>query len=231
MNASTAKPWNDAPTERQNPNGMPGSVSVYSIRTFGIVVGQVRRAVERDEIDAVRRQPADALHQRLLHEALLEHRRRAGGVERAPHPRVADRTVVVVLDVVLAGPHDLHRLADGLRRLHGVDDEVGLAAAAEPAAHIGGVNLHLVGRQPRRARSRPGATPSGPASARRRRSRPRARRPCSSSAPCTRAPGTARRSSALERLSAAPPPRAPGRRCRRCAPPCPAAAPARRTAS
>ena len=41
MNASTAKPWNDAPTERQNPNGMPGSCSVYSTLMFGMSYGSV----------------------------------------------------------------------------------------------------------------------------------------------------------------------------------------------
>ena len=41
MKASTTKPWNDAPTDRQNPYGMPGSVSVYSTRTFGMSYGRI----------------------------------------------------------------------------------------------------------------------------------------------------------------------------------------------
>ena len=112
-------------------------------------VGQVGGAVERDEIDAVGRQAADALHQRLLDEPLLEDRGCPRRVDRAPHPRVADRPIVVVLHVVLAAPHHLHRLADRLRRLDRVHDEVGFAATAEPAAHVGDVDLHLVRGHPR----------------------------------------------------------------------------------
>ena len=149
MNASTTKPWNEAPTERQNPNGIPGSCLGVFDADVGNVVRKVGRAVHRDEVHAVGRQSADALHQRLLHDVLLEDRRLARRVDRAPHARVADRTIVVVLHIVLAAPHDLDRLADRLRRLDGVDDEVGLAAAAEPAAHVGHVDFHLVRRQPR----------------------------------------------------------------------------------
>ena len=172
MNASTTKPLTEAPTDRQKPNGMPGSVSVYSIRMFGMSYGQRRRAVDRDEVDAVRRQAADALHQRLLDDALHERRPACPAASTAPHIRdVGDRTVEVVLHVVFARPHDLDRLADGLRGLDRVGDEVGLAAPAESAAEVRRVNLDLVRRQARWRRSPPGATRSVPASAPRRRSR------------------------------------------------------------
>src|SRR5262245_50883924 len=36
------------------------------------VVREVGRTVDRDEVDTVRRQPTDSLHQRLLHDVLLE---------------------------------------------------------------------------------------------------------------------------------------------------------------
>ena len=34
--ADIANPWNEAPTERQKPYGIPGSFSMYSTRTFGM---------------------------------------------------------------------------------------------------------------------------------------------------------------------------------------------------
>ena len=116
------------------------------------VVGQVRRALDRDRIDAahlLERVRVQLLHQRRLHDALLPCRRRAIGVERRPHPDVGDRPVVVVLDVVFPAPHHLHRRADLLRRFHGVSDEVALAAPAETAAHVRRVHEHLVLRQAR----------------------------------------------------------------------------------
>src|SRR5438105_4629274 len=41
MNASTTNPCTDAPTERQNPYGIPGSDSMYSTRMFGMSYGNV----------------------------------------------------------------------------------------------------------------------------------------------------------------------------------------------
>ena len=123
---------------------------MYSIRTFGMSYGRLAAPSSEMKSTPFGGSAADALHQRLLHQPLHEHGRLAGRIERAPHARVADRTVVVVLHVVFARPHDLHRLADRLRRFHRVDDEVGFAAPAEPAAQIRGVDLHLVGGQPGR---------------------------------------------------------------------------------
>ena len=92
-------------------------------------------------------------------------------VERAPHADVRHRTVEVVLHVVFARPHDLHRLADGLRRFDRVGDEVGFAAPAEPAAEIRRVDLDLVGRKTAGRDRRLVRSASVPASAPTRRSR------------------------------------------------------------
>src|SRR5213082_2922021 len=64
----------------------------------------------------------------------VNHATGAVGVERGPEDVVRRRTVEAVGDVVLARPHHLHRLVDGLRRLDRVHDEVELAAPAEAAA-------------------------------------------------------------------------------------------------
>ncbi len=92
--------------------------------------------------------------------------------------------VHVVLDVFLAGPHDLHRAVDLLRDLHRANDAVDFQPPAEAAADQVIVDAppsraavrQLCGRRPARARS-PGCRP-------RFRSRPGGHEPCSSSAPC-----------------------------------------------
>ena len=55
--------------------------------------------------------------------------------------------VHVVLDVFLAGPHDLHRAVDMLGDLDGADDAVGLQPPAEAAADQMIVDHDLVQRQ------------------------------------------------------------------------------------
>ena len=83
------------------------------------------------------------------------------------------RMEVVVVQVVLAGPRHLDRRAAHLLRCQrGLDDEVGLRLAAEPAAQQRDVDRHLVGRQVQTAwrpgRALPAATGWAP--------RPRTRR-------------------------------------------------------
>ena len=58
MNASVTKPFTELPTERQKPNGMPGSVSVYSTRRFGMAYG--RLAAPSTEIASTPFDPASA---------------------------------------------------------------------------------------------------------------------------------------------------------------------------
>ena len=126
---------------------MPGSVSIYSTLTFGIVYGSCA-----DPSTEMKSTPfggsapirfiSDCCTIRCMNATGLP-----AGSSGAPHADVRHRTVEVVLHVVFAGPHDFHRLADGLRRFHRVGDEVGFAAPAEPAAEIRRVDLDLVGRK------------------------------------------------------------------------------------
>jgi hypothetical protein len=114
MNASIAKPWNDGADRSPEPERDSGIVLDVLHPNVGDVVRQVGCAVQRDEVDPVRRQATDALHQRLLHETLHEDRGLAIRIDTTPHARVADRTIVVVLHIVFARPHDLHRFANRL---------------------------------------------------------------------------------------------------------------------
>jgi len=52
-------------------------------------------------------------------------------VQRRGQPVVGGGAVVVVPDVVFAGPHDLDRCASGARGLDGIDHEILLAAPKE----------------------------------------------------------------------------------------------------
>ena len=99
--------------------------------------------------------------------------------------------VHVVLDVLLAGPHDLHRTVHLLGDLDRLGDAVDLEPAAEAAAEQVIVDHDLV--QPAVPwLLRPWlALAQWPACRPRPRSRPCGRGPCSSSAPWWRAPGTA----------------------------------------
>ena len=84
MNASTTKPLTEAPTERQKPYGMPGSVSVYSTRMFGMSYGSVAAPSTEMKSTPFGGSAADALHQRLLHDPLHERDRLAGRVDARP---------------------------------------------------------------------------------------------------------------------------------------------------
>ena len=103
---------------------MPGSVSVYSTRRFGMSYG--RFAAPSTEIastpfDAVERIRVQPLQQRRLDDALLPGGGIARRIDRPPHAHVGDGPVVVVLRVVFARPDHLDRRADRLRRLDGVE--------------------------------------------------------------------------------------------------------------
>ena len=68
-------------------------------------------------------------------------------VEPGLHAVVVIRPVHVVLDVLLAGPDDLHRPVDLLGDLHRLRDEVHLEPAAEAAAEEVVVHHDLLQRQ------------------------------------------------------------------------------------
>ena len=70
----------------------------------------------------------------------------AVGVEAGLEVLGRQRPVLVVLDVVLAAPDDLHRLAGRLGEQHRVEHEILLDLAAEAAPEEHHVDLHLVGR-------------------------------------------------------------------------------------
>ena len=146
MNASVTKPFTELPTDRQKPNGMPGSVSVYSTRRFGMAYG--RLAAPSTEIASTPFDPASAFGFSFLSSdcwtmRCFQTRRVARRVDGAPHAHVGDWPVDVVLRVVLARPDDLDRRAHRLRRFHGVGDEVAFRAPAESAADIGRVHEDL----------------------------------------------------------------------------------------
>src|SRR2546426_11918358 len=61
-----------------------------------------------------------------------------------------DRVVVVVVDLILAGPRHFDRSADGPREQRGLHDIIGLRLAAEAAAEECHVHLHPVDRDPER---------------------------------------------------------------------------------
>ena len=67
-------------------------------------------------------------------------------IEARLQPVDAGGAVLVVLHVVLARPHDLHRGTHRLRRLQGFLDEIQLEAPAEAAAQVGRVHRHLLRR-------------------------------------------------------------------------------------
>ena len=91
-----------------------------------------------------------------------------------PHPRGGHRVDAALPEVVGAVPHQLHGLAQLLGDRGGLEGGVGEQVAAEGAAALGHVHLHLVERQPevqgdlllgpdRRLEARPdlGAVPAG----------------------------------------------------------------------
>ena len=87
-------------------------------------------------------------------EAIVPGDRHALLVETGGQPVEPIGPVHVVLDVFLAGPHDLHRAVDMLGDLDRADDAVGLQPPAEAAADQMIVDHDLVQRQARGLRGR-----------------------------------------------------------------------------
>ena len=90
------------------------------------VVGHVlEQALEKIPVDAELHDPGrDRRDDGLAGGTELPGDRRAVGVETAGHPGRGHRPVEIVPDVLLAGPYELHRLADLLRDQHGLPHEV-----------------------------------------------------------------------------------------------------------
>ena len=155
-------------------------------------VDQIDRALGRVGVEAVlerRRQPSR--DDRGAGEAMVPGDRHALRVEAGGQPVEEIGPVHVVLDVLLAGPHDLHRAVDLLRDLDGADDAVDLEPPAEAAADQMVVDDDLVQRQAGGLRRRRLGARDDLACRPRPRSRPCGHGPCSSSAPSWRARGTA----------------------------------------
>ena len=113
----------------------------------GNVVGHVDGGIDGVDVDALlegRRQPTR--DDRRTGDAIFPAddlaARQAGG------NRVAiDRAIDIVLDVLLAGPHDLHRPVDLFGDANGRDHHVGLEPAPEAAADQMVVHGHFLDRQ------------------------------------------------------------------------------------
>src|SRR5207249_3855085 len=88
------------------------------------------------------------------HDRRTDHLHREGGgrtarVERRGEAAVGRGPVEIVLDVVLAGPHHLHRRPRRLGGLHRFAHEVLHDPPPEPAAEEGGMHLHFRWIEPR----------------------------------------------------------------------------------
>ncbi len=82
------------------------------------------------------------------HEVVAPGGQPALGVQPRRQPVEAGRTVEVVLDVVLAGPQQLHRRADRLGDPRRLDHEVVHQPPAEAAAAAGEVDGDVLGLDP-----------------------------------------------------------------------------------
>src|SRR5262249_352836 len=109
----------------------------------------VARALHGRGIDAARRRAALLDQDSRSDDAIPPRGRRALRVERRSEDVVGGRTIEAVLQVVFARPDDLHWPTNRLRRLHGVSDEIGLAATTEAAAEQRGIDGHFLERKPR----------------------------------------------------------------------------------
>src|SRR6266850_4898292 len=110
------------------------------------VVGMIARALDGGGIDGALRRAALLDEDAGPDDAVPPGDGLAARVERSLEDVVRRRAIEAMLDVVLARPDDLHGRVDGLRRLDGVGDEVGLAAPAEAAPEQRRHDLHALHR-------------------------------------------------------------------------------------
>ncbi len=116
------------------------------------VVGHVDRAIDAVDVDALLepgRKPAR--HDRRAADAILPADDLAVGERRGDGVAI-DRTIDVVLDVFLAGPHHLDGAIDLLGDPHGRDRHVGFELAAKAAAEQVVVDDHFFDRKAGRLR-------------------------------------------------------------------------------
>ncbi len=124
----------------------------------GHLIGQLRRALDRQRVDAVPDHHAEerALDEGLAHERVLPAGDIALVVDRAAHLVHEHRPVIARLDVVLAGIGELDRmlLAAGFEDHGGIDVEIGdeIAAPAEAAAGKERRDRHVLRRDAERLR-------------------------------------------------------------------------------
>src|SRR6476646_8778274 len=112
------------------------------------IIDQIDRALRRIGIEAVlepRRQPSR--DNRRARKTIVPSRRLSIFAESSRDPVEPVWPVHVVLDVFLAGPHNLHRAIDLFGNLNGSDDAIDIKSSSEPAADEMIVDHHLVERQ------------------------------------------------------------------------------------
>src|SRR2546422_59400 len=113
----------------------------------GNVVRTVANALDAEFVHPVGRQLHEvrAFHDRGRSDASGEERRASALVHAARHPGHRGRAVEVAARIVLAAVDELYRLAGDLREHRRANDRIGREAAAESAAEVHGVDLHLAG--------------------------------------------------------------------------------------
>src|SRR2546425_11542376 len=113
----------------------------------GNVVRTVANALDAEFVHPIGRQLHEvrALHDRRRGYARGEERRASVRVHAARHPRDRGRAVEVAARIVFAAVDELYRLAGDLREHRRANDRIGREAAAESAAEVHGVDLHLAG--------------------------------------------------------------------------------------
>ena len=115
-------------------------------------------------------------------------RPRASGSLRSGSSSGAEK---IMVDILLPGPDDLYRFADGPGNLNRLFHRIHFSATSEASAQIGGVDVDLFRVKPGCLGSRLAAHWSGPGREPRRRSGPFTPRRCSSSVPWWHGPGRA----------------------------------------
>ena len=137
MKHSAANALWPLPTPRQG--AMPRAARHHDV--LGELVGdrvlRDRRALHHDAVEPRRRRAGHRGrigHHQLRDHAVVPGDQLAAGVEARLDVMRGHRTEFSEGDVILPAPDELHRLADGLRQPHRVEDHLVLPAAAETAA-------------------------------------------------------------------------------------------------
>ena len=174
MKLSTAKAFCEEPTERQNITGTWVFLSAQPTLNASAAIGNVGEALRPRSV----RRRCCALPQpseRVIEPTAVRKSKAVGmpsAPERGLEPQGGLRAVAVVLDVLLARPHQLDRLAERLGHLDRLTQLIVDRAPPEAAAEIAVVNEHVARidapdlrrqfqRGVRRLRADPGVDPLG----------------------------------------------------------------------